>query len=163
MAQVILQESGRAGLLSRASFLPPSYHASVLSSCWFYPHRPFPGSACPSALSQITIPSASCPLQKVWGGGCATDLRSHRFSGHDAHSVNTFSQHNATEVHQCANHLARDTENSPTQQVRVMGKSNAHSQNFGPCHRHYLLSYGGIADRSGPQAKIWQSQRQSRS
>lgn len=111
MVKVILQESGRAGLLSRASFLPPSHNASVLVSlCWFYPHRPFPASACPSALSQITIPNASCPLQKVWGGGCATDLRSHRFPGHDTHSVNTFFQHNSTEVPQCANHLARDTE-----------------------------------------------------
>lgn len=120
LVKEILQEGGRAGLLSRDSSLPLSYNASVLFSfCWFYPHRPHPGSAHPSALPKVTIPNVSCPLEKVWVGGCVAYLRSHGFLGNEAHSLDTLIQHNSTEAPQCADHLAkqRNIEKSPTQKL----------------------------------------------
>lgn len=130
LVKVILQESGRAGLLSRDSSLPLSYNASVLFSfCWFYPPRPHPGSAHLSALPKVTIPNVSCPLEKAWVGGCVADLRSHWFLRNEAHSLNTFIQHNSTEAPQCANHLVKQKQKKtvPLKNL-VMEKSEAHSK-----------------------------------
>lgn len=106
MTEVILQVTRRAELLSRATFLPLFYAASVLFSLGVILTGHVLGQP-PSVLPSVIIPNVSFAPEKVWVGGCAADLKSRRFLGNEAHSVNTFIQHKSTEAPQCANHHAK--------------------------------------------------------